>query len=145
MPTAVLSDLEKRVQSLENRLWVAVVVAAIFGISGAFGYSMLRSAQKQLAALQDGIGTVQRARDAAVQDITAAKVSELAEFKAEAGPIAKAAAAGEMQDEIGKVKHWTAFVYGKAAETGLPNGQGANGWWQKSLIDQNALVQKDLQ
>jgi len=145
MRTATSADLEKRVQSLENKFWVAVAVAAIFGISGAFGYSMLLSAQKQLATLQDGVGTVQRASAAAIQDINAAKTKQLAEFNAEVKPIAKAVVVDEMRDRIGNVKHWIAFVYGKAAETGLPNGQGANGWWQKSLIDQNALVQKDLQ
>jgi hypothetical protein len=73
------------------------------------------------------------------------KTSQLNDLKAQVKPIVKDAVQQEMQEQIGKVKKWTAFVFGKAAETGLPSGPGANGWWQKSLIDQNALVQRELQ
>jgi hypothetical protein len=103
MAKPTLETLDQRVQALENRFWVAVVVAAIFGISGAWGFTQLHDAQKQLDALKDGIAQVNRARDAAIQDI-----------KTEAPEMAKQAVAHETQAQIGKVKYWVDFMFTQA-------------------------------
>lgn len=148
-------SLEERVQKLENWLKIAVGVAVVFGISGAWGFSLLQAAQKQLTALQDGIHTVKQQRDEALSDVKAAKDAGIADLKnekaaqlldiqAKAKPLVKDAITQEMAQQIGAARKWTAYVFSTATGTGLPSS-GANGYWQKALIDQNALVQKELQ
>ncbi len=150
-----IADLDKRVQALENRLRVALAVAAIFGISGAFGFSMLRDAQKQLADLRDGVKVVEQARDTAIrsigqvrdsalQDLKQDEQARISDFNGQIKPIVQQAVSSEMGAQISGVKRWTAFIYNEAARLGLPNGPGANGWWQKSLIEQNAAVQAQI-
>lgn len=141
---AKIQSLEDRVQKLENWIKIAAGVAVIFGISGAWGLSSLQAAQKQLSELQNGIATVQRERDSALSDLKRAEASELADIRAKAKPLVKEAVSQEIAEEIGSTKKWTAYVFATAAQTGLPPGGGASGWWQKALIDQNALAQKEL-
>jgi hypothetical protein len=154
MSDTSIADLEKRVQALENKLWVALAVAAIFGISGAFGFSMLRDAQKQLADLRDGVKVVEQTRDSAIrsigqvrdsalQDLKQDEQARISDFNGQIKPIVQQAVSSEMGAQISGVKRWTAFIYSEAARVGLP-GSGANGWWQKSLIDQNATVQAQV-
>ena len=113
MPGATIETLDSRVRSLENRFWVAVVVAAIFGVSGAWGFSMLHDAQKQLVVLEDGIGAVRVARDAAIQDI-----------KDHAPTIAKQAVTKEMDGQIGAVKHWVNAIILEAGAGHSKPGKG---------------------
>lgn len=136
--------LSERVQKLENWLKIAAGVAVIFGVSGAWGLSALHTAQQKLSELQSGIATVQKERDSALQALKAEENSELTDIQAKAKPLVEAALTQEMAGQIGSLKKWTAYIYAQAADKGLPSS-GANGWWQKALIDQNALVQKELQ
>lgn len=100
MAKPTLDTLDQRVQALENRFWVAVVVAAIFGISGAWGFAQLHEAQTKLDKLKDGIAAVNDARDAAINDI-----------KTEAPAVAKEAVTKEAQAQIGRVKYWLDVVF----------------------------------
>lgn len=47
-----ISNLQKKVSRIENIFWVIAVVAAIFGISGAYGLRLLSKANSEIQALQ---------------------------------------------------------------------------------------------
>lgn len=49
----------------------------------------------------------------------------------------------ELATRIGVLDRWLLFVYDKARETGLPKHEGANGYWQKALIDGWAQAHAD--
>jgi hypothetical protein len=96
-------SLEKRVQTLENKLWVAGAVAVIFGVSGAWGFSALHEAQTQLSELQKGVQAVKDARDAALADLKQAKENQIVDFNRQAKGIAKQAITDEMAAKFFKV------------------------------------------
>lgn len=139
-----MTDLEQRVQKLENRFWVATAVAIIFGFSGAYGYKELGDAQKQLARLQNGVAAVRQADDEALLELEKAKQAQIADIQRDARPLVKQAITDQMETEIGKTKYWTAYVYFKAAQIGRPPGGGCNGWWQNDLIGKSDVVARDL-
>src|SRR5213596_62194 len=49
-------NVEQRINTLENYFKVGFAVAFIFGISGAWGYSILSTAQAELKQLKNDIG-----------------------------------------------------------------------------------------
>lgn len=126
MAKPTLETLDQRIQALENRFWVAVVVAAIFGISGAWGFTQLHEAQKQLDELKDGIGKVTRARDAAIQDI-----------KTLAPDIARQAVAQESHAQIERVKYWLNVLFLQAPSH---TAQG----WRHIVADACSRANSDL-
>lgn|ERR1017187_9719210 len=134
-------NLTSRVQSLENKFWVAVTVAAVFGISGAFGFSMLHDAQKQLTELQQqltelkqGVKAVETARDNAIQALKQEKEAQIADFNRQAKGIAKQAVNGEMGAQLDAVKQWTKYIYEQAKQYDIPPGSFASGAWQKAFV-----------
>ena len=133
-----VEDLQKRVTKLENKFWVAVVVAGIFGFSGAFGFSQLHEAQKVLESLRDGIKAVNDARDKALGEIREAKIQNLKDINEQAKPLVKGAITQEMTAQIGQVKHWTRNIYSMAALTkvsGVPNS-----YWLDPNRNEDGLV-----
>lgn len=150
MPDA-LTTLTSRVQSLENEFWVAVTVAAVFGIGGAWGFSMLHDAQRQLTELQNqlaelkrGVQAVETARDNAIQALKQDKEAQVADFNRQANGIAKQAVNGEMGAQVEVVKHWTQNIYESAKKYDIPLGSFASGAWQKELIGQYPTLQSQL-
>jgi hypothetical protein len=142
--------LEKRVQTLENKLWVAYTVGAIFGISGAFGFSMLHTAQKELVELKDGVQVVENAKDGALSDIWNARNSAVADMRTQSGLIVKEAVSDQIPgitekiDDIGKLNYWTAYVYIAAAQSAAPGDKDGSGVWQKALKDDERQAVGDL-
>lgn len=53
-----VSDLDRRVGSLEAYFKVGLIVAAVFGISGGFGAFALNSARTEIAALEKSVSTL---------------------------------------------------------------------------------------
>jgi hypothetical protein len=80
-----MPNLDKRVQRLENIVWVATIVAAIFGLSGAYGYAILLTAKKDIVDLKGSVTKVKEARDQAIRDVRASAPEALKSAMAEAG------------------------------------------------------------
>ena len=139
-----IGSLEKRIQVLENRFWVAGAIAVIFGVSGAWGFSMLHDAQKQLVQLQGGVQTVKDARDAALESLKKSKETQISDFNQQAKEIAKQAVSGEVGAQLDAVKRWTQNIYEQANKYDISPGSFASGAWQKALIGEYPRVQNQL-
>ena len=126
MAKQTIETLDHRIRSLENKFWVAVVVAAIFGVSGAWGFGALRDAQQKLQELDRGIGAVKAARDAAIDDI-----------KTQAPAMARQAVALESQAQIGKVRYWINVLFLQA-----PSHTAAA--WRHVVADACSRANSDL-
>lgn len=50
----------------------------------------------------------------------------------------------QLNTQLATTNKWLKNIYGQAAQVGMPNHQGANGWWQKSLIDAAPAVNQEL-
>lgn len=50
----------------------------------------------------------------------------------------------QLSSQIAQTNKWVKYIYTQAAQTGMPNHQGANGWWQKNLIDVSGSVNQEL-
>ena len=50
----------------------------------------------------------------------------------------------QVTQQLATTNKWVRNIYAQAAQTGMPNHQGANGWWQKSLIDASPSVTQEL-
>jgi hypothetical protein len=88
-----LADLEKRMTSLETKYSIAVgitvVVAAIFGISGAWGAKLLSDAYKQIGDLRTSVSKT-------ADDFTKAKETAIAEVKNSARAALKQEASNQL-------------------------------------------------
>lgn len=144
-------EIDKRVQNLENKFWVAVTVAVIMGVGGAWGFSLLSSAQTKLGKLQvemaqlrRGIDEIKTTRDAALEQIRQRGDQVAQDMINKMNATVQNSINAEMTRQIGAVRRWTAHVYQAAVNTGMPRYEGANGWWQKNLIDSNTNAQAEL-
>lgn len=45
---------------------------------------------------------------------------------------------------ISATNKWLLNIYSQASATGMPSHPGANGWWQKSLIDAHVPISQEL-
>ena len=140
---ATAKTVEERLQSIESKFKIAIAVAAIFGVTGAFGASELISAQRELTRLKDGISTVQSARDNAIADIKTASSRQLDANKTEMDTYLKVQANTTMRQQLAPIKDHLRFIYTHAVES-AQSGNGANGWWQKALEGRSTLVQEQL-
>ena len=50
-----VASIEKRLVRIDTIFWVVTAVAAIFGISGTFGYTIIKSAKTEIETLQADI------------------------------------------------------------------------------------------
>ena len=50
----------------------------------------------------------------------------------------------QLTQQLANTNKWVRNVYALAAQTGMPGHQGANGWWQKGLIDASPAVTQEL-
>lgn len=170
------ASLEDRVRDLENYVRVAVIVAAVFGVSGAWAAVSLSQAKKHLDELKDGAVSIKLEHEQALKELERSRVdgleaikktanTELADIQTRAVPLVQGAVTQEIQQQIGVVrqeaqqqigvvrqdmqkqisasKKWTTFIFDTASQTGVARN-GANGYWQKALIEQDALVQSEL-
>jgi hypothetical protein len=82
------TNIEKRVQSLENTKALILALCLIFGVSGAWGYHLLLNARTQLKDLADPTDKFSLAKEKALADFkgkaTQEKEAQIAAFKAEA-------------------------------------------------------------
>ncbi len=46
--------------------------------------------------------------------------------------------------QLATTNKWVKNIYGQAAQTGMPNHQGANGYWQQALIGASPAVNQEL-
>lgn len=68
-----LSNLDKRIGSLETYFKVGLFVAAIFGIGGGFGAAALNSARTEVAALEKSVSTLTANVDTLKVDVAEAQ------------------------------------------------------------------------
>lgn len=66
-------SLEERVARIEKIFWVVGVVAIIFGLSGAWGISLLRAAQAEISTLQNDLASVRTSATEAARLVTDSK------------------------------------------------------------------------
>jgi hypothetical protein len=140
------SNLEERVRTLENKLWVGISIGsflvAFFGIGGGFAYSslrktedQLRDAQRQVDTLKEEIPTVKNEEDKAV-----------VAFQAQLAKTAHEAVISETNDKFGAIKSWIQFAYCEAQYTGymnINNVPTANGHWQRTMTEKYPVVLSD--
>jgi hypothetical protein len=50
----------------------------------------------------------------------------------------------QLTQQLATTNKWVRNIYSQASGTGMPNHPGANGWWQKSLIDASPSVAQEL-
>jgi hypothetical protein len=50
----------------------------------------------------------------------------------------------QLTQQLATTNKWVRNIYAQAAQTGMPGHQGANGWWQKNLIDASPAVTQEL-
>jgi hypothetical protein len=162
-------DLEKRLAKTESYFKIAVTVAAIFGISGGYGASILRSASTDIQKVQTDIVTVQKdindSKSATAilkkdilkttGDFPAITERELAKLEREAPKRVKESLDRQVREtvqptldrldaRITEVGFYTSYIYGVAKAYGMPQHEGANGHWQKKIIDLADQTEKQL-
>lgn len=79
-----MKDLKNKVGKIEKFIWVACVVAVIFGVAGGWGYKAISKANKLIDDLNSRIGDtfqmiakIEKARDQAIRDMETAAPSIL--------------------------------------------------------------------
>jgi hypothetical protein len=87
-------SLQERVADLERKMYAALVVAAIFGISGAFGANALNSAYEKIARLEKKAKDLEGQLPADIAAIDAEKDKDL--------EIVRTGAAVALSNEAGK-------------------------------------------
>jgi len=161
-------DLKKDHERVSIFLKVAIGVAVALGISGGFLFTKLNSLNEQSTQLQATLASFKSEAAQLSKDVQKVS-SDLDKNKAVMLADMKTTAANEMaklspqlQQDIGSLKSEIKqidainarinnlnknllFIYSEASRIGMPNHQGCNGWWQKSLIDNTERTKKELQ
>jgi hypothetical protein len=146
---ATIKDLEKRVRDLETSLKIGIAIAVLLGASGGWLGSLVMEARKSIGAVkeqaQSATADLSKAEAAGKQALDAHSATLVTRLdsrvtSAVADALHKKAASDsqaivELSRRTNVLQHWLLLVFDKAAETGLPKHEGANGFWQKALID----------
>ena len=150
--------LTERVRKLENYWYVTLALAAILGIGGAFLGNSLSDAKSQISQLNVEVADASRgltgAKELAVREISSARTEAIASVggsvdaslaQARERTVALWLAEERQQREVRDTKQakWIKFIYAQAGAN-LPTSNGANGWWQYSILKQSSLVQQEL-
>ena len=154
---ATLKALEKRVQDLETSLKVGIAIAVLLGASGGWLGSLVVDARKNIAGVREQAQTVagdlttaeaaaRRSLETRSSELSAAldsRVSTAISDTLRKRAVPSGQSVLELSRRIGVLQHWLLLVYDKAADTGLPKHEGANGYWQKALIDSRLQAHAD--
>ena len=133
-----LSGLKTRVQALENKFWVALVVAGIFGLSGAWRLSAITSAKRTVDDLVTKSDSVKIIRDEALRQINQERDDATKQIndqanrrKAEIPDTVAAAVKTEVPHAVvtyvNPLKKWLYNIYD------LIGQYGGNGWFWSDM------------
>lgn len=153
-----IAGYEARLRKLENYWIITLTIAAVLGLGGSFiGYALFDSG-KQIARLQGDVENSKKALETAKVDtikeldakektaltnLDKAVQDALAEYKMRTvnGWLAE-----ERQQRIALdnlQSKWIRLIY-DASTRNTPTDSGANGHWQRELINNAALVGKEI-
>jgi len=134
-----LAELSKRAGALETYFKVALGIAAVFGVSGAFVLSQLVATRSELATLQRQASQLQPVVAEALAKIRAEGDAVSASLEARSIQRIEDSVGGRLQAH----SRWIRFVYDQAAAY-REDKNGANGWWQKALVEQSPAMRNEV-
>jgi hypothetical protein len=153
-----LIKFEQRLADMEKKFYIAAGCALVLGIGGALLTKQLADASSHVAGLEVKLTTASEKFTAAEKGysdaLTKKRDTMIEEIDSSAKKAVERHVLTAVQPELGKLgqtvnakftEHakWINFIYDHAA-VNHDTSKGANGWWQRAIIDQKALVNREL-